>query len=229
MIRIKICGITTPEAARVAAEAGADAIGLVFAPSRRRVSVEEAKAIVAALPPFVSRVGVFVNEAPERIAAIADACGLDVLQLHGDEPPEACRWFPRKVIKAIRVRGPESLESLARYEVDAFLLDTFVQGEAGGTGRTFDWEIAKTASAQFRVILSGGLTPENVREALELVRPYGVDVSSGVETDGSKDPEKIRAFIAAVREWEHRRVLTPLMEESPWTRRGERNSGEGEG
>lgn len=202
MIRVKICGITTPEAARVAAEAGADAIGLVFAPSQRRVSVEQAKAIVAALPPFVSRVGVFVNEAPERIAAIAEACGLDALQLHGEEPPEACRWFPRKVIKAVRVQGAGSVEGLERYQVDAFLLDTYVQGQLGGTGRTFDWQIAKVAASRFRVILSGGLTPENVADALELVRPYGVDVSSGVETGGAKDPGKIRAFIAAVREWE---------------------------
>lgn len=202
MVRIKICGITTPEAARAAADAGADAVGLVFAPSRRRVSVEQAKAIVAVLPPFVSRVGVFVDEAPERIAAIAETCGLDVLQLHGDEPPEACQWFPRKVIKAIRIRGPESLEDLERYQVDAFLLDTFVPGEPGGTGRTFDWGIARAAASRFRVILSGGLTPENVTQALEVVRPYGVDVSSGVETGGAKDPEKIRAFIAAVRGWE---------------------------
>lgn len=205
MVRVKICGITTPEAARAAAEAGADAIGLVFAPSRRRVSVEQAKAIVAALPPFVSRVGVFVDEAPERIAAIVEACGLDAIQLHGEEPPEACRWwFPWKVIKAIRVRGLESLEGLARYQVDAFLLDSFVPGELGGTGRTFDWEIAKAAASRFRIILAGGLTPENVGDALDLVRPYGVDVSSGVETGGVKDPGKIRAFVARVREWERR-------------------------
>jgi len=192
-----------PAAATAAAAAGADAIGLIFAPSRRRVTVERAREIVAALPPFISKVGVFVDETRERIAATIEAVGLTALQLHGSEPPEFAGSFLLPVLKAIPVRDAGSLAGLAGYQVAAFLLDTYDPEVLGGTGRAFDWDLAGPAR-RHRVILSGGLRADNVREALERVRPYGVDVSSGVETGGVKDDRKIREFVRAVREWESR-------------------------
>ncbi len=202
MVRVKICGIRRLEHALVAVEAGAYAIGLNFwRPGRRYVAPETARAIARALPPFVTRVGVFVDEDPATIRAIADLVGLDALQLHGAETPEFCRQFDRPVIKGVRVRGPESLEGLGRYRVAGFLLDTHVAGEAGGTGQTFDWALAVRVQEAGPVILSGGLTPENVAEAIRAVEPYAVDVASGVETDGEKDPQKIRAFASRVQAW----------------------------
>ncbi len=204
MTRVKICGIWEPDAARAAAEAGADAVGFVFAPSRRRVTVEQAAALAAILPPFVARVGVFVDETRERILEAVAACGLSAVQLHGDEPPELCRALPVPVIKAVRVADARSLEALGRYRVSAFLLDAYAPGSPGGTGRTFDWDLAAGLGREHRIILSGGLNAANVTDALARVRPYGVDVSSGVETDGRKDPAKIRAFVEAVRRWDAR-------------------------
>jgi len=201
-MQVKICGITDIETALVAAEAGANAIGLVFAPSRRQVSAEQARAITHAAPPFVTKVGVFVDETPSRVNELAAACGLDCVQLHGEESPDACAAATRPVIKAIRMSYASSRAQLSEYRVAAFLLDADVPGKAGGTGRTFDWELAVPMARTARVILSGGLTPENVQDALNRVRPFGVDVSSGVETRGRKDPQKIRAFIARVRDWE---------------------------
>jgi phosphoribosylanthranilate isomerase len=202
MVRVKICGVRRLEDAFVAVEAGADAIGLNFwRPGRRYVAPEAARVIARALPPFVARVGVFADEDAETIRRIADLCGLDALQLHGEESPEFCRQFERPVIKSIKVRSAESLDGLARFAVSAFLLDTHVPGEMGGTGRAFDWGLAARAKAAGPVILSGGLTPENVGEAIRAAAPYAVDVASGVETAGEKDPAKIRAFIARVQEW----------------------------
>ena len=202
MVRVKICGIKRLEDALAAVEAGADAIGLNFwRPGRRYVAPETARVIARSLPPFLTRVGVFADEDPETIRKIADLCGLDALQLHGSESPEFCRQFDRPVIKSIKVRGPESLDGLARYRVAAFLLDTHVPGEMGGTGRPFDWSLAARAKAAGPVILSGGLTPENVGDAIRAASPYAVDVASGVETGGQKDPAKIRAFVARVQEW----------------------------
>ncbi|MDR5708747.1 MAG: phosphoribosylanthranilate isomerase [Armatimonadota bacterium] len=201
MTRVKICGIRTVEEARAAAEAGADAVGFVFWPrSRRYVEPEMAARIAQALPPFLVRVGVFVNEPPERVEEIAACVGLDAVQLHGDEPPEVCARLRRRVIKAIRIRDGRSLEAAADYPVSALLLDTYVPETYGGTGRTFDWSLVEAVRHLDRpLLLSGGLNPENVAEAIRRVRPYGVDASSGVETDGRKDPEKICAFVAAVR------------------------------
>ncbi len=201
-MQIKICGIRDIDTALVAAEAGADAIGLVFAQSRRHVSLEEARAITGAAPPFLTKVGVFVDEDPVRVNELATACGLDLVQLHGQESPVVCAASTRPVIKAIRVTDASSLAELEAYRVAAFLLDAAVPGIAGGSGRTFDWALAAPVARTARVILSGGLTPENVQDALSRVRPFGVDVSSGVETSGRKDPEKIRAFIGRVRDWE---------------------------
>jgi len=202
MVRVKICGISDSATAVVAAEAGADAIGLIFAPSRRRVTAAQAREIAAALPPFVTKVGVFVDEERGRIEESIAACGLGAVQLHGAEPPEFCAGFRVPVVKAIRVKDASSLEQMTAYHVDAFLLDTFDASALGGTGRTFDWTLAIQAARTHRTILSGGMTPVNVVEALTRVVPYGVDVSSGVETDGRKDHAKIRDFIRRVREWD---------------------------
>jgi phosphoribosylanthranilate isomerase len=197
MIKVKICGITNIGDALQAAGCGADALGFVFYPkSPRCLTPETAKGIIAELPPFVTTVGLFVNEAPDRVREMADFCGLDVLQLHGDEPPGKCLYPPRRVIKALRVRDEASLGGAADYTVSALLLDAWVPGNYGGTGHTFNWQLASRAARELRVILAGGLTPENVAEAVHAVRPYGVDVSSGVEAaPGKKDPAKVEAFV----------------------------------
>lgn len=201
MTRVKICGIMDAAAAVVAAAAGADAIGLVFAPSRRQVSISQAREISAELPPFITKVGVFVDEDRARVLETAHACGLDMVQLHGLEPPEYCAALRMPIIKAIRVRDARSLESMRKYRVAAFLLDSYDPDLAGGTGTAFKWDLASGLRAPAPVILSGGLTADNVGDALDTVQPYAVDVSSGVETNGRKDHAKIRAFIEQVREW----------------------------
>ena len=203
-VRVKICGITSPEDGLVAARAGADAIGLVFWPrSPRFVDLEKARAISGALPAFLLRVGVFVDASRDEILRTADAVGLDMVQLHGDEPPEAFDGLPRRALKAVRVGPGFDAAAALRYERHAsgLLLDTQAKGLPGGTGETFDWTVAEWVRAQVsQLILAGGLTPENVGRAIEIVRPDGVDVSSGVESSpGRKDPEKVRAFIEAVR------------------------------
>lgn len=202
MTRIKICGISDVDSALAAADAGANAIGLIFARSRRQVTPERAREITGALPPFVARVGVFVDEDRRRVAELIETCGLDTVQLHGWESPEYCDGFRVPVVKAIRVRDAGSLGVLTTYRVSAFLLDTFDPETMGGTGRPFDWTLAAGPARSIRVILSGGLNAGNVVEAIERVGPYAVDVSSGVETDGRKDHGKIREFIRRVREWD---------------------------
>ncbi len=200
MIRIKICGITNTEDALAAAEYGADALGFVFyEKSPRCVTPERAREIIGHLPPFVTTVGVFVNETPERIREIMAVSGVQIPQLHGDEPPEACRQLLRPV-KAIRVSDVTDLRQLERYRVSAFLLDTYSAAEFGGTGQVFNWEIAAEAKRFGRIILAGGLTPENIEQAVRQVRPYGVDVSSGVEAErGKKDLKRLREFIERAR------------------------------
>lgn len=203
MVRVKICGITNREDALLAVEAGAHALGFVFAESPRKVEPETVRQIVEILPPFISRVGVFVNEDQCMIEEISAICGLDVLQLHGDETPSYCTKFNKKVIKAIRVQDSSVLVSMVKYKVDAFLLDAFVPDKFGGTGRTFDWQIALQAKSLGRIILSGGLDPENIIDAIAQVEPYAVDVSSGIEAQpGKKDPKKLKAFFEAIKEWE---------------------------
>ncbi len=203
---MKICGVLSPAIAQAAADAGADAIGLIFAESRRRVSVAQAAQIVAALPPFVSAVGVCVDASADEVLSLAHGVPLDAVQLHGEEPAEMIETLRAqgvRVLKAVKVGESVDVAELERYHAaSALMLDTRVNGLAGGSGRAFDWNLARGMSERFALILSGGLTPENVTQALELVRPFGVDVSSGVETDGQKDPEKIRKFIEQVRRWE---------------------------
>lgn len=197
MVKVKICGISNVDDAWHAVNCGADALGFVFyAKSPRCVTPPQARVIIAALPPFVTTVGLFVNEAPLHIREIADDCGLDTIQLHGDEAPADCDFAPRRTIKALRVRDAASLSRHEEFEVSALLLDAWVAGTYGGTGETFNWELAATVARQRPVILAGGLTPENVAAAVQTVRPYAVDVSSGVEVaPGRKDPAKVAAFI----------------------------------
>ena len=202
MTRVKICGITSAEDALAAVEAGADALGFVFVPGTPRlVHPETAERIVAGLPPFVTAVGVFVDQPLEEVLRIAARCNLQAVQLHGDEPEAFSRRIPLKVIKAVRVREAPDLRPIGTYPAHAFLLDAFVEGQAGGTGTPISWDLAVQAKGHAPIILSGGLRPETVGLAVRRVRPYGVDVSSGVEMrPGRKDHQKVREFIAAVRQ-----------------------------
>lgn len=194
---VKICGITTLQDALEAAHLGADALGFNFyAKSPRYIDPEKARGIIRELPPFATAVGLFVNEQAGRVEKIADRCGIDILQFHGDESPEYCAGFSRRVIKAFRMRDREDLDYLRAFSVSAHLLDAYSEGAYGGTGKTFNWELASEAKALGRVVLAGGLTPENVAEAVGAVGPYAVDVSSGVESaPGRKDPARVAEFI----------------------------------
>ena len=199
-IKVKICGTTSLKDAFLAVESGADAIGFIFYKmSPRNISQKEAKEIILQLPPFIETVGVFVNETSDKINRIAEQCKLNSIQLHGEESPALCRRVKRKVIKAFRVKNADSLKSIASYKVSGFLLDSYNDGSKGGTGQVFDWNLALRVKKQGPVILAGGLNPYNVFTAIHRVKPYGVDVCSGVENSpGIKDHEKIRAFIKSV-------------------------------
>jgi phosphoribosylanthranilate isomerase len=202
--KIKFCGITTLADAQRSAQAGAWAIGLIFWPrSPRRCPVDAAAEIAAALRRRLEVVGVFVNPTLDHLAQTADAVGLTMLQLHGDEGPAFCAEAARrtgcKVIKAARVRSGADIQALATFHTDYHLLDSYLAGIPGGTGETFAWEIARAHRGPVPVILSGGLRPENVTEAIATVRPFAVDVASGVESSpGRKDPARLEAFAAAV-------------------------------
>ncbi|MDH5202653.1 MAG: phosphoribosylanthranilate isomerase [Nitrospirota bacterium] len=197
-VKVKICGITNLNDAVAAVDFGADALGFVFfKESPRYLSRNEAGAIIRSLPSFITTVGVFVNESTESIEEIIKFTGIDVVQLHGDELPAKCD-LSRRIIKAIRVKSLESLDPLKNYtyKVSAFLLDTYTPHKLGGTGQTFNWDIASDAKQFGRIILAGGLTPDNIAEAVRHVRPYGVDVSSGIELEkGKKDHKKMKLFI----------------------------------
>lgn len=201
VVRSKICGITRIEDALIAAEAGADAIGLVFyAKSPRAVSIQQARDIVAALPAFVTTVGLFVNASREELNDVLAGIALDLLQFHGDESPAECESYQRPYIKALRVKPGDDIAQLAAPYAKArgILLDTYVPGVPGGTGAAFDWGLVPIGLPQ-PVILAGGLSAANVQAAIEQVRPYAVDVSGGVEAGkGIKDAAKIRAFMQAV-------------------------------
>ncbi|WP_199903485.1 phosphoribosylanthranilate isomerase [Neisseria wadsworthii] len=201
-IRTKICGFTRPEDARTAAELGADAVGLVFFEgSKRHVSVEQAQEIVRVLPPFVSVVALFVNETEARIRQILTEVPIDMIQFHGDEPAEFCRLFDRPYLKAVRVRNADDIAAAAAAYPDAraVLFDAHIEGEYGGTGHSFDWNMLPAALGG-HWILSGGLNPENISQALRITGARAVDVSSGVESaPGIKSREKMAAFLEAVR------------------------------
>jgi len=200
-VRVKICGITRLTDALAAVRLGADALGFNFWPgSKRFIAPAQAREIIRALPPLVTTVGVFVDPSHEEATAAAGVSGVQVLQLHGDEPATLCRSFQLPVVKGVRVAGPGSLAALDAYAgVSGFLLDAASPGY-GGSGLTFDWALARAAAARATVLLAGGLTPANVGQAVRAVRPYAVDVASGVESaPGVKDHQKLASFIAAAR------------------------------
>lgn len=214
-VRIKICGLTEEKTAYLAAQAGADAIGLVFAPSRRQIEPELARRIREGLPPFVAAVGVMMDPDLEEALELAESCGLDAIQLHGNESPEFCARLAEKsrcrIIKTFAVsregeKGEELQRKIEAYRpvVHAFLFDTAVGKSCGGTGRTFNWQVLSRLRIGKPWLLAGGLDATNVGEALRVARPWGVDVSSGVESaPGIKDIMRIEAFIRAVRRYEN--------------------------
>ncbi len=200
--RVKICGITNQADAQAAVDAGADALGFNFyEQSPRHLTIPAAAEISKQLPPFIMRVGVFVNAPEDLVTRAIGECGLNLLQFHGDEAPEFCTQFGLMSMKAFRIRNIDSLKDLPQYQTDAYLLDTWTPEARGGTGEQFNWNFAIEAQKFGKpIFLAGGLTAENVAEAVRRVRPFGVDVSSGVESSpGKKDHQKVRDFIAAVR------------------------------
>jgi phosphoribosylanthranilate isomerase len=203
--RIKICGITNQADAQAAVEAGADALGFIlYEKSPRRMTIPTVARISKQVPPHILRVGVFVNAAAEMIKRAIGECGLSLLQFHGDETPEFCTRFGLMSMKAFRIRDAESLKELPKYPTDAWLLDAYSAENLGGTGEKFNWDLAVEARKFGKpIFLAGGLTPENVAAAVRQVQPFGVDVSSGVESSpGKKDHAKVRAFITHVRQTE---------------------------
>lgn len=206
MIRVKICGITRVADAEKAVELGADALGFIFAKSPRQITHQKAREITRRISPFVKTVGVFVNERPAKIREIMDFCGLDLVQLHGNESVSACSELAPRVIKAFRVQGEESLLQIAEYKnhVRAILLDAYQKGLNGGTGKTFDWRLAvKAKKTGIPMVLSGGLDADNITEALERVNPFAIDISSGVEKrPGIKDHGRMRAFMRKIKDYE---------------------------
>ena len=203
MTRIKICGITNLDDGLEAIAAGVDALGFVFVPNTPRyITPSQAKLVIKQLPPFITNVGLFVDSEIDEIEDIVNHCKLDAVQLHGNESPEMCSQISlqTKVIKSFHIKKELQVlrNEIENYRVDAYLLDTFIKGKAGGTGQTFDWRIAEGISQ--RIILAGGLTPDNIGTAIAQLQPYGVDVSSGVEkSPGKKDTNKIHSFVRQVR------------------------------
>mgnify|MGYP001611375426 FL=1 len=198
MVKVKICGITNADDARLAVEAGADALGFIFVENTPRfVTPEQAAAIIRLLPPFVTPVGVFWDHPTGHVKAVAEACGLRALQLHGDETPDDVAQYALPVIKTIKVSGPQDLARMEPFQgrVAALLLDSAVRWSEGEARQPIEWRLARMAPGP--IILSAGLTPDNVAEAIEIARPYAVDVNSGVEAEpGKKDPDKVRRFIS---------------------------------
>ncbi|MFC1631968.1 phosphoribosylanthranilate isomerase [Candidatus Omnitrophota bacterium] len=204
MVKVKFCGITNVEDATWVANVGADYLGLVFArDSKRKISLDKAREITAVVPPYIEKVGLFVNEEPKLVEKVLSACNLDLLQFHGDESAEYCSQFKgrAKIIKAFRIKDEASLQQIAQYDTDFYLLDAFVEGEQGGTGVTFSWDLAQRVKELGKpVFLAGGLNPENIIAAIKKVQPYAVDVSSGVESSPRrKSVELMQDFINKAR------------------------------
>ncbi|MFD4703763.1 phosphoribosylanthranilate isomerase [Gottfriedia sp. NPDC058432] len=197
-MKVKICGITDLKTAQSAINAGADAVGFVFAESKRRIEISEAKKIIESLPDSILKIGVFVNETKETLESIYQEVGLTHIQLHGDETPEFCRSLSFPVIKALRVQSEKDVEKIAEYDCDYILVDSPSGKYRGGNGTTFNWDLMGSKKID-NLILAGGLTIENVIPASSVVKPKMVDVSSGVETNGKKDQEKIKSFIKKVK------------------------------
>lgn len=207
MVRVKICGITNYQDAKMGVELGVDAIGFIFASSPRQITPERAREIICAIPPFVQTVGVFVNQEPDAIRQIMRFCGLDLIQFHGDEPPEVCGEFMPHAIKVFRPRDSSVLQSIKPYhgKIKAMLFDTYSEENRGGTGKTFDWDLAVTGKdCEIPVILSGGLTPSNIERAISTVNPFAVDVNSGVEEGpGKKNRLLVKELMERIRKLNH--------------------------
>ncbi|ADL13370.1 phosphoribosylanthranilate isomerase [Acetohalobium arabaticum] len=203
--RIKVCGITNLDDARQAVRLGVDSIGFIFANSPRQVTAEQVHQIINKLPPFINLTGVFVDEDIEEVQKTADYCGLDTLQLHGTETPEYCKQLKAwKVIKAFRVREKLEPKRMAAYEIAGYLLDTYQPKRLGGTGKTFNWDLAVEAEEVGPIILAGGLNPDNITTAVKKVEPYGVDINSGVESSpGQKDQQKLKRVVNNIRRLEY--------------------------
>lgn len=204
MVKIKICGITNMQDAVWVANLGADYLGLIFAKdSQRKLNLAKAKEIIDVVPAYIKKVGLFVNEEPRVVEKALTDCQLDLLQFHGEESPDYCKQFKGRaeIIKAFRIKDAESLKQISLYDADFYLLDTFVEGKYGGTGQTFNWDLAAEAKQFGRpIFLSGGLSPYNVVQAIKKVKPYGVDVSSGVESSPRrKNVELMKEFITKIR------------------------------
>ena len=210
-MKVKICGLTNIEDASFAVELGVDALGFIFASSPRQILPEKAKEIIHALPPFIKTVGVFVNEEPSSISKTVQFCGLDLVQLHGDESPDFCGRFMPRAIKAFRLKDESSLHPVASYceKVRAFLFDAYSKDKRGGTGKTFDWDLAvRGKEPGIPVILSGGLAPSNIEEAVSHVGPYAVDVNSGVEErPGIKSRSLMEDLMNTIRKMERRGIV----------------------
>jgi phosphoribosylanthranilate isomerase len=202
MVKIKVCGITNQQDASLAVALGVDALGFIFAQSPRQVNPEKAKDIISTLPPFVQAVGVFVNEAPGRIREIMQRCRLDLIQLHGNETPDVCNELMPQSIKAFQLKDESSLDIITPYcgKTRAFLFDTYSKDKRGGTGKTFDWDLAiRGKELGVPVILSGGLNHANIEKAVSTVKPYAVDVNSGIEeSPGKKDPVLMKELIKTI-------------------------------
>jgi phosphoribosylanthranilate isomerase len=209
MVKVKICGITNYEDALFAVESGADALGFIFADSPRRILPETARNIIRRLPPFIESVGVFVNEVPEGITEIVSLCGIDLIQLHGKENPDICAQFMPRVIKAIAVKDDSVLRDIPSYRgsVKGLLLDTYSEKTAGGTGKVFNWDLAiKIKDMGMPIILAGGIGPSNIVEAVSKVKPYAVDLNSGVEErPGKKSHALIKELFEKIRKIENRK------------------------
>lgn len=202
--RIKICGITRSEDAKTAANLGVDALGFIFVKkSPRYIDPQTARTIINKLPPFISRVGVFIDEPIEKIIEICNTAHIDTVQLHGSESPKYCASLPFPVIKVISIKDDTDISIIDTYATSGILLDTWHSGMAGGTGKTFNWKIARQAcSRNDRIILAGGLGPSNIEDALQSVQPWGVDINSGVEIKpGIKNPHKMRDLVRIVKGW----------------------------
>ena len=203
MVKVKVCGITNADDAFAAVALGADALGFIFAPSPRRISPEDARNIIQAIPPLVKTVGVFVDQDPAEIKGIIHFCGIDLIQLHGDEPPGLCSEFMPFTIKAIRMRDQTVIGSMEQYRgsVRAMLLDTYSRESVGGTGKSFNWDLAVQAKGMgIPIILAGGLGPSNIAEAVSVVKPYAVDVNSGIEDrPGKKNHALLKELFENIR------------------------------
>lgn len=199
MVWVKICGIRDIETARFVYECGGDAIGLMFAKSSRQITIAQAASITRNMPDNIEKIGVFVNQPRSFIEEAIQECRLDKLQFHGDESPEYCSFFRMSFYKAFRINDGKDLEGIPQYTSDLFLLDTKSAKGYGGSGETFDWKWAVGAKKFGKVILAGGLSPDNIAQAIAKVNPWGVDVSSGVESNGKKDLQKIKSFLSIVR------------------------------